>query len=413
QNGVNTRVEYPIGTMKYETPHQLRHVRVSPDGKRLAILELSRGEAEIAIIDAGKQPVTIARGWSRGATGIAWSPDGREIWISGTASGTPPALYAVNVDDSIVRLVTRLTGGIRIFDLSPRGEALLSSNNWRAALVWKAPDPLAPLPAEPERDVSWLDWSTLADLSPDGRAILFSETREGGGAKSAVYLRRFSDPAPIRLGDGMGDALSPDGRWALCRLGPKLVLMPTGTGQARELGIDGAFDNGATWLPDSRRAIVAGMMKAHGGYRLFVIDTLDETAKPISPEKIWGNGSRTFVVSPDGRHVAGMTETQTIALYALDGTTAVPVAGAVKGEIPIQWSSDGASLLVHDPTALPARVNRITLATGAREPWKEFMPPDPAGVYKIAPVLVTPQGDAYAYNAMRVLSELYVAEGLR
>ena len=85
----------------------------------------------------------------------------------------------------------------------------------------------------------------------------------------------------------------------------------------------------------------------------------------------------------------------------------------MKGEIPIQWSADGASLFVHDPTALPARVSRIVLATGLREPWKEFMPSDPAGIYRISPVLITPAGDAYAYNAMRVLSELYVAEGLK
>jgi serine/threonine protein kinase len=429
QNGTSTRVEYPIGTLKYETPYQVRHVRVSPDGKRLAILEISRGEYDVAIIDDRKQPVTIARGWARGATGIAWSPDGKQIWVSGTSSGVPPALYSVDIEQGTVRLITRLTGGIRIFDLSPKGEALLSNSIWRAALVWKTPDPAAPAtPASattaenppsvsPETDAAWLDWSALADLSPDGRAILFSETREGGGAKGAVYLRRASDPAPIRLGDGVGDSLSPDGRWVLCRHGAKLVLVPTGTGQHRELNVDGAFDSGAVWLPDSRRIVVAGIMKQSGDYRLFVVDTLDETASPISPEKIWGNGARAFAVSPDGLRVAGMTAEQTIALYSIDGSTAtpgaVPLGGAVKGEIPIQWSADGASLFVHDPTALPARVTRIQLATGVREPWKEFMPPDPAGVYKIAPVLITPAGNAYAYNAMRVLSELYVAEGLK
>jgi serine/threonine protein kinase/Tol biopolymer transport system component len=412
QNGMATRVEYPIGTLRYETSYQVRHVRISPDGKRLAILELSRGESDLAIIDPGKQPVTIARGWARGATGLAWSPDGRQIWVSGTASGAPPALYSVDVEDSSVRLVTRLTGGIRIFDLSPRGEVLLSNSNWRAALVWKAPDAIATM-AEPERDLSWLDWSALADLAPNGRAILFSETREGGGTKGAVYLRRLSDPAPIHLGDGLGDALSPDGRWALCRHAAKLVITPTGSGQSRDLTVDGAFDNGAMWLPDSRRVVLAGATKQTSGFRLYLVDTLDETAKAISPE-IWGNGTRAFAVSPDGRSVAGMTKEQTIALYSIDGSApAIPVAGSVKGEIPIQWSADGASLFVHDPTALPARVNRLTLATGAREPWKEFMPADPAGVYKIAPVLITPAGDAYAYNAMRVLSELYVAEGLK
>src|SRR6185295_17092436 len=152
------------------------------------------------------------------------------------------------------------------------------------------------VPPPPERDASWLDWSILADLSPDGRTILFSETREGGGAQSAVYLRRADEPAPIHLGDGIGDALSPDGKWALCHQGAKLVLVPTGTGQARELKIDGAFDSGAAWMPDSRRAIVAGVI-GKSGYRLHLIDTLDETARPISPENIWSGGARAFAVS--------------------------------------------------------------------------------------------------------------------
>ena len=38
--------------------------------------------------------------------------------------------------------------------------------------------------------MSWLDWSILADLSSDGRSILFNETREGGGRGSGIYLRK-------------------------------------------------------------------------------------------------------------------------------------------------------------------------------------------------------------------------------
>jgi serine/threonine protein kinase/Tol biopolymer transport system component len=422
-----TRVEYPIGTTRYETPHFVRDVRIAPDGKRLAILEPSQGEWDVAIIDGGA-PVTIARGWARGATNIAWSADGKEIWLSGTATAAPPALYAIDVETGDVRLVTRLTGGVRMFDLSPRGDALLSNGTWRAALMWSSGAPTAPAgqsaatttgeaPAGPqetnaERDASWLDWSILAGLSPDGRTILFSETREGGGAKSAVYLRRADSPSPIHLGDGIGDGLSPDGKWALCHQGAKLVLMPTGTGQPRELAVAGAFDTGAVWLPDSRRVIVAGVI-GNSGYRLFVIDTLDETATPISPPNIWSGGTRAFAVSPDGRFVAGMTAEQTIAVYAIDGSSATPVSGVEKGEVPVEWSADGAALFVHDPTELPARVHRVTLAGGAREPWKEFTPADPAGVYKIAPLLVTRDGSAYAYNAMRVLSDLYLAEGLK
>ncbi|HEV7238244.1 MAG TPA: protein kinase [Thermoanaerobaculia bacterium] len=431
QQGDETRVEYPIGSVRYRTPHYVRDLRISPDGKRLAILEPSKGEWELAIIDGGA-PVTIARGWARGATGIAWSGDGAEVWVSGTNSSAPPALYAVNVQHGTMRLVTRLTGAVRIFDLSSKKEALLSNGAWRAALMWNAAVPPAgpaassPPPPEaggtpadqpardasvPEKDASWLDWSILADLSPDGRTILFSETREGGGARNAVYLRRADEPAPTRLADGIADALSPNGKWVLAHQGAKLVIIPTGTGEPRELKIDGVFENGAAWMPDSRRAIVGGAI-ANGAYRLYVIDTLDETAKPISPENIWSGGIRSFAASPDGRFVAGMTKEETIVIYPLDGTAPLPVAGAEKGEIPIQFADDGASLFVYRPTALPARVHRVTLANGQRELWRELTAADPAGVYKISPVAITPNGNAYAYTALRVLSELYLTEGV-
>jgi dipeptidyl aminopeptidase/acylaminoacyl peptidase len=431
QRGDKTRVEYPIGTVRYETPHYVRDVRIAPDGKRLAILEPSQGQWDLAIIDGGA-PVTIARGWARGATGIAWSRDGREVWVSGTNSAaSPPALYAVNIEQGTMRLVTRLTGAVRIFDLSQKGETLLSNGTWRAALMWTHSGGQAILPdqpeatttegqaglpllhqEEPEKDASWLDWSILNDLSPDGRTILFSETREGGGARSAVYLRRADAPAPLRLADGMGDALSPDGKWVLAHQGATLAIVPTGTGEPRELNVEGSFESGAAWLPDSRRVIVGGAT-GKGAYRLYLIDTLDETAKAISPENIWSGGVRSFAVSPDARFVAGMNAGETIVLYPLDGTAAMPVQGVEKGEIPIQWSADGASLFVYRPTALPARVHRVTLATGQRELWRELTAADPAGVYKIAPVTITPDGNAYAYTAMRVLSELYRTEGVR
>ncbi|MBV8517964.1 MAG: protein kinase [Acidobacteria bacterium] len=394
-----SRIEYPIGTVRYETPHYVREVRVAPDGKRLAILEPMRGEFDVAVIDQGN-PVTIARGWARGATGIAWSPDGSELYVSGTPSSAPPALYAVNMDGA-TRLVSKVPGSVRIFDISARHELLLSNGTWRATLVWK------PGADQPEVDASWLDWSAIADLSADGKTLLFSETREGGGANSAVYLRRFGAPAPVRLGDGIGDALSPDGKWVLVHDGAKLALFPTGAGEPRQLKIDGSFEFGAAWLPDSRRAVVGGLI-GKGSYRLYVIDTLDETATPLSPEGIWSGGTRAYAVSPDGRYVAAMNANELATIYAIDGKPATPVVGVEKGEIPIQWSADGASLLVYRPTSLPAQVYRVTLATGTRELWKEFAPADRAGVYKIAPVAVTPDSNGYAYNGMRMLSDLYV-----
>jgi hypothetical protein len=102
-----------------------------------------------------------------------------------------------------------------------------------------------------------------------------------------------------------------------------------------------------------------------------------------------------------------------IVLYPINGGDSRPVAGVEKGEVPIEWTPDGSAIYVYRPTSLPSRVYKVTLATGAHELWKEFVPTDPAGVYKIAPVFMTRNATSYAYNALRTTSDLYVAEGLK
>lgn len=401
------RVESPIGTVKYETPHYIHDLRIAPDG-RIAFIEPHGEQNDLVVSDANQRnPQPVARGWDHGANGLAWAPDGKELWISGTDSAAPPAVYGVDIETGDIRPISRLTGSMRLYDITPAGHVLLSNGLWRAALEYQAPGQTA------ERDVSWLDWSMLADLSRDGSTILFNETREGGGKSSSMYLRRADTPSPVRISDGFGDALSPDGKFVLGHNRAKLVVVPTGSGEARELKIAGAFDPGAAWLPDARRVVVSGALEKKG-YQLILVDTLDETAQPLSPENIWGEAYRPFAVSPDGHYVAGMTTLQTIALYSVDGAAPpVAVPSVQPGEIPIQWSADAASLFVCRPSALPAQVFRINLATGARELWKQFTPVDPSGVYKIAPICVTPDGTAYAYDALRMLSDLYVADGVK
>ncbi|HSP35368.1 MAG TPA: serine/threonine-protein kinase [Thermoanaerobaculia bacterium] len=400
------RVEYPVGNVKYETLHDLRGLRVAPDGSRVAFIDPHDGAYDIVTIAGGKAEA-VARGWSHGANGLAWSRDSKEIWITGTDSGAPPALYAVPLDGE-PRVVSRLTGSMKLFDISPAGRVLMANGLWRAGLFYKSAADAN------ERDMSWLDWSILADLSDDAKTILFNETREGGGGKNAIYLRKIDAPTPVHMGEGYGDALSPNGNWILAHVGPKLMLLPTGAGDARDVKVAGSFDLGAEFLPDSKRFVIGGALPKEN-YRLLLIDTLDETVTPLSPENIWSpNTLRPFAVSGDGRTVAGMTAEQTIALYAVDGAVApVAMPGVEKGEVPIEWTPDGSALYVYRPTALPAHVFKVNVTTGARELWKEFSPVDPAGVYKIAPVLMTRDAGGYAYNALRTTSDLYVAEGLK
>ena len=55
----------------------------------------------------------------------------------------------------------------------------------------------------------------------------------------------------------------------------------------------------------------------------------------------------------------------------------------------------------------------VDVQTGKRTPWKEFHPPDPAGVIQIGPVLMTADGSSYVYSYRRILDELYAVTGLK
>jgi hypothetical protein len=58
-------------------------------------------------------------------------------------------------------------------------------------------------------------------------------------------------------------------------------------------------------------------------------------------------------------------------------------------------------------------VSRIDLPSGKRETWKTITAPDSAGITGVAPVLVVQDGKSYAYGVVRILSTLYLADGIK
>jgi hypothetical protein len=75
-------------------------------------------------------------------------------------------------------------------------------------------------------------------------------------------------------------------------------------------------------------------------------------------------------------------------------------------------SADGKNLLVAMP-GIPAKIARVDLATGRRELWKEISPADPAGVQSFAGLKFSADGKSYAYSVLRIISDLYVVDGLK
>src|SRR6204780_867137 len=152
-------------------------------------------------------------------------------------------------------MVLRLPGALMLLDMGKDGRVLLMRASWRRELIGVASNETK------QRDLSWLDYSYPAELSGDGKTLLFDEEGGGGsldssksgGLSYAVYLRKTDGSPAVLLGEGGAVALSPDGKWALSAMPgapSQLKLLPTGAGEPRDLTKDNVNHSWAHWFPD-------------------------------------------------------------------------------------------------------------------------------------------------------------------
>ena len=357
--GGKSRIEFPIGKVLYETSGHVSYARLSPKGDRIAFLDHPfplDDAGTVAVIDMAGKKTTLTGKWAS-EHGLAWSPSGSEVWFTATEAGANRSLYAVT-----------LGGKLRV-------------------------------------------------LTPDGSMMLFDEEGEAGGANYTVFIRKADKSPVVRLGEGNALGLSPDGKWALAILpqpNSPMTLLPTGTGEHREMPLAGLSpEQAATWLPDSRAVIFAASEPGHGLKLYF--QALDGTKpRAVTPEGV-STALPGFAVTNDGKWVAALGPDHQGHLYPLDpaGGSPRPLPGITEGEYPLRFSPDDRAVYLWKRGEVPARVTRLDVASGKRETWKELLPADPSGVERISNVLVSPDAKSYAYCYARLLSDLFVVEGLR
>jgi len=413
--GGRNRLEYPIGKVLYEASGSwISHPRISPKGDMIAFLDhpvQGDDSGTVMMVDLAGNRKKLSHEWYS-AQGLAWSPDGREVWFTARAMGADRYLSAVSLSGD-ERLVTRIPGTLILFDIWRDGRVLLARASRRREEMGSAG-------GAKERDLSWLDYSWPADLSADGKTLLFDEEGVGGGVQFgkgqeltyAVYIRGVDGSSAIRLGEGAAAALSPDQQWVIAQtpgIPAQFRLLPTGAGEPKALTEDAINHDTARWLPDGKRFVFAGNEPAHG-VRLYLQDVAGGKPLPITPEGV--NGTN-FTVSPDGRFVAGIGPDGRDYLFPVHSGEPVPISGLLPAEQPIGWTEDSKSLYIYRLGEVPAKVYCLDLATGRRTAWKELMPADPAGVATIGPILITPDGKTYVYGFHRTLADLYLVEGLK
>ncbi len=223
-------MEFPRGKVIYESNHTLGYVRISPRANVVAFAEFltSDGDAgrAVAVDRNGKELIRSAIYIS--LEGVAWPPSGDELWVGATETeGWADAIHALGLNGK-QRIVLRLPGILRLHDVSRDGRILLSKESWRSGIQFRG------LSDARERDLSWLDYAAVRDLSTDGGVVSFDDWGSAAGASGLAYLRKTDGSPAIKLGQWGQPVLSPDGKqvlafgttnaelcfiWFYCRLG--------------------------------------------------------------------------------------------------------------------------------------------------------------------------------------------------
>ncbi len=407
------RLEYPLGNVLFQPAGAqgtgLGFARISPDGQSVAFIHYRYPQSlvgSVCIADrSGKVKVLTDKYVN--VHGLAWR--GGEVWYS--ASDDRPlfrSLRAVTLDGA-PRTVTRMPINQTLWDATSDGRLLIAQTDDRAAMIGRLPGDAH------DRDLSWLDASWAADLSHDGRKVLFSETGQGVGTVPAAYLRGTDGSPAVRLGSGEPLALSPDlSSVLILRVDQELTgsargidIVPTGAGESRRLPGEGFAYANARWLRNGLSLVVKASERERP-MRLYYVDLQNGRHDPVTPE-----GVRKWAVSPDNLTIAAIGPEASIRLYSLHGETVRDVPDTTGEESLLAWIEAGLLVMrLDDPAAPPGEVYLLDPDTGRRKPWGNILPRDSAGVMLIATFVATPDGRACVFTWHRALSNLYLASDL-
>jgi hypothetical protein len=398
--------EFPLGK---PIPESCVTPRVSPDGTHVAYVRTSRDASQVFVVNlvvrsaAGETVATTA---IPHIFGIAWSHDGREVWFSGSETGSPldRALYALPLRGA-PRLIARAPGALTIYDVAPDNTTalIITGAGWFGINARTAD-------ARDERSLEHAGRADVVGVTSDGARVLLNETRD---IARGAYLKTTDGTQTVPIDPGTAYGLSPDGAWAVVLPrgdSLRMKLVSTGAGGTRDLPIDDGFvpiaSEIARWSRDGRRLFVALAVKKQLALTRVYLREDNGPWRAVTPPGM----PQPFVVSPSGDAVA-IRNTAGTTIHYVDGRPSRTLTGETGA--PVHWSTDGRELFLRSPEPFPARVYRRDIATGRVQPWQTIEPPDPTGVWSVGRILVATDDRSYVYQYNRGLNELFLATNLR
>jgi Tol biopolymer transport system component len=404
------RLEFPIGTVLYQTTGWVSHIRFSPGGDRIAFADhpiWGDDVGWVSVVDLAGHKTELTPFSGQSVRGLAWSPSGEEVWYTTQEAGGVNAIRAVDLNNRRRTLFSALAHVV-LYDVSRSGRLLLGQESTLRRVEARVAG------SEEPRDFTLArEHSVPGFVTEDGRLVLVSELSD---PPYATYLMRADGSAPVLLGEGYGGSISPDGEWVVA-LTPeehrRLLLHPIGPGKSREVpNPSGIQADVGAWLPNGKLAVFGA---APGQLsRGWVLDPDGaDPARAFSAEGVgFARNTAWLVTSPDGAHVIASDEGGAYAIYPLAGGPPEPIPGLGERDLPLQWIDDGKALFVARDGEATWNVRRLDLATGEETPGITVPPRDAAGL-RLSMFYITRNGRYWIRGDTRLLVDLYVAEGIR
>jgi dipeptidyl aminopeptidase/acylaminoacyl peptidase len=404
ENG-KCRLEYPVGTVLYETLGYISNVRFSPQGDSLAFMDhpqLADDRGSVVLVDLKGNKHFLTSEWA-GEQGLAWSADGKEIWFTATDGSDVRTLYAVSRSGK-QRVVLRIPGSVELDDIAADGRVLLTRLERRFEVAVSQI-------GGGSRQLSWLEIMSALSVSHDSKSAVIADW--GSRREYDVYLAPLDGSPPVLLGLGGGGSISPDSKWVTSIVPndtTKVLLLPTGVGETKIITAPDFHYSGAFWASDGRSLVVIGSQSGRA-VRAWT-QTLDGgPPRPVTEEGTDG----LFVTVNHADYICVRDSKKTeVLLYPINGGDPRTIRGLNGTEEVVGGAPESENLYVSpDVSAVPLQIFKVNIKSGLRQPLVNISPTDPAGVVRIISPIITTDEKRYVSTHIRALSVLYVASGLK
>jgi len=353
-------IERPLGSKVWEGAGWISYLRSSPDVEQLAFLHHHEFErAEIIVLDRSNAPHVVLTfppepGYPRS---LAWTPDGKRLrFTTIDPSGTRLSSVSLHGD---VRPLYRFLDLTYLEDVAPDGTMIVATVDSSGHIALMRPGQRS------HRELGWLGAPSIADLSLDGRTLLFVDGAVWGLETNAVLGATDGTPPKV-LGAGVPLALAPDGRRVAMtsRDQHRLFLVPTGAGTTEEVPVSSLVVGPGQWSRDGRRLWIAARQNDRAGFQLFPVDvSTRKVLEPIPGSDILPNTA--ILISPDDHWIAATGADHALTVYPVSKAEPIRIS-SVQADLspsPVGWTSAG-ELWVGLPAATPPRLVRVELPAG-------------------------------------------------